>query len=314
MTEPEFESILEAYPVRLANFEGPLDLLLHLIKKSEVNIYDIPIARITHQYLEYIDLMQEMNLDVAGEFLVMAATLIHIKSRMLLPRPDPTQEDPEEDPREALVRRLLEHQKFKAAAELLHERETLRSAQWTRPDGPIAEIAGEAPEPEIEVDLFSLISAFRAVVERAKQRPKMYLPSEQIPIEDRIEQLMARLSETEACGFEDLFADVQSRAGMIVTFLAMLEMIRLKLVRVFQTGVVGPIRVYKRARPADAPKPLGDRGAIAQSADRPIDRSADGIDRSAEGIDRSADRIDRSDERGQEITINPESTDEPISR
>ena len=133
--------------------------------------------------------MQELNLDVAGEFLVMAATLIHIKSRMLLPRPDPAQEDPEEDPREALVRRLLEHQKFKAAAELLHERETLRSAQWTRPDGPIAEIAGEAPEPEVEVDLFSLISAFRAVVERAKQRPKVYLPGEQIPIEDRIEQL-----------------------------------------------------------------------------------------------------------------------------
>src|SRR5687767_14313150 len=151
--EQEFESVLEAYPVRLDNFEGPLDLLLHLIKKSELNIYDI-------------DLMQELNLDVAGEFLVMAATLIHIKSRMLLPRADPAQEDPEEDPREALVRRLMEHQKFKAAAELLHERETLRSAQWTRADGPIAEIAGEAPEPEVEVDLFSLIGAFRAVVER----------------------------------------------------------------------------------------------------------------------------------------------------
>jgi segregation and condensation protein A len=254
----EFESILEAYPVRLANFEGPLDLLLHLIKKNEVSIYDIPIITITHQYIEYIDLMQEMNLDVAGEFLVMAATLIHIKSRMLLPRPDPTQEDPEEDPREALVRRLLEHQKFKAAAELLHERETLRSAQWTRPDGPIAEIAGEAPEPEIEVDLFSLISAFRAIVERAKHRPKMYLPGEQLPIEDRIEQLLTRLSETEACGFEELFADVQTRAGLIVTFLALLEMIRLKLVRVFQTGGLGPIRVYKRARPADAPHPILD--------------------------------------------------------
>ena len=148
MEHAEFESILEAYPVRLENFEGPLDLLLHLIKQHEVDIYDIPIALVTQQYLDYIDLMQEMNLDVAGEFLVMAATLIHIKSRMLLPRPDPTQEDPDEDPREALVRRLLEHQKFKAAAELLHERETLRSAQWTRPDGPITEIAGEAPEPE----------------------------------------------------------------------------------------------------------------------------------------------------------------------
>jgi len=254
----DFESSADAIPVRLEQFEGPLDLLLHLIKTNEVNIYDIPIALITSQYIEYIDLMQEMNLDVAGEFLVMAATLIHIKSRMLLPRPDPKQEDPEEDPREALMRRLLEHQKFKAAAELLHERETLRSAQWTRADGPITEIAGEPPEPEIEVDLFSLISAFRAVVERAKARPKLYLPSEQIPIEDRIEQLMSRLSETEACGFEDLFDDVQTKAGLVVTFLAVLEMIRLKLIRVFQTGVVGPIRIYKRARPADAPRPLHD--------------------------------------------------------
>jgi segregation and condensation protein A len=254
----EFESTLEGYPVKLANFEGPLDLLLHLIRKHEINIYDIPIVLVTKQYLDYIDLMQELNLDVAGDFLVMAATLIHIKSRTLLPRTDPTQEDPDEDPREALMRRLLEHQKYKAAAELLHERETLRSAQWTRPDGPITEIAGEAPEAEVEVDLFSLISAFRAVVERAKHRPKVYLPAEQIPIEDRIEQLMTRLSETEACGFEDLFADVQTRAGLIVTFLALLEMIRLKLVRVFQAGSVGPIRVYRRARPADAPHPLLD--------------------------------------------------------
>jgi segregation and condensation protein A len=260
MSDPEFESILQAYPVRLQNFEGPLDLLLHLIRKHEVNIYDIPIALVTQQYLDYIDLMQEMDLDVAGEFLVMAATLIHIKSRMLLPRPDPAQEDADEDPREALMRRLLEHQKFKAAAELLHERETLRSAQWTRPDGPIAEIAGEAPEPELEVDLFSLISAFRNVVERAKHRPKIYLPSEQMPIEDRIEQLLARLSETEACGFEDLFADMQTRPGMIVTFLAILEMIRLKLIRVFQSGAMSGIRVYKRERPSDAPRPLGDPG------------------------------------------------------
>lgn len=246
ITDPEFESVLDAYPVKLEIFEGPLDLLLHLIKQHQVSIYDIPIVLVTEQYLEYIDLMQELNLDVAGEFLVMAATLIHIKSRMLLPRPDPAQEDPEEDPREALVRRLLEHQKFKAAAELLHERETLRSAQWTRPDGPISEIAGEAPEPEVEVDLFSLISAFRAVVERAKQRPKVYLPAEQIPIEKRIEQLLAKLSETEACGFEDLFGDVYTRSGLIVTFLALLEMIRLKLVRVFQSGALGPIRVYRR--------------------------------------------------------------------
>jgi segregation and condensation protein A len=256
MDEPrpsEFESVLEEYPIRLMNFEGPLDLLLHLIKKNELNIYDIPISLVTAQYLEYLDLMQELNLEVAGEFLVMAATLIHIKSRMLLPRPDPSQEDPEEDPREALVRRLLEHQRFKAAAELLHEKEIERSAMWQRPDGRIADVVGEAPEPEIEADLFSLMAAFRQVLERARSRPRVILPPEQIPIETRIEQLLARLSETEACGFDELFADVQTRAGMIVTFLALLEMIRLKQVRVYQQGNFGPIRVYKRARSEGAP-------------------------------------------------------------
>ena len=249
----EFESVVGEYPVRLGNFEGPLDLLLHLIRKHELDIYDIPIAIITRQYLDYLDLMTELNLDVAGEFLVMAATLIHIKSRTLLPRPDPTQEDPDEDPREALVRRLVEHQRFKAAAELLHEKEIQRSAQWGRPDGRVAEVVGEAPEPEIEVDLFSLITAFRQVLDRAKQRPRVILPAEQIPIEDRIEQLLARLSETDACGFEELFADVNTRSGLVVTFLAVLEMIRLKLIRVFQQGNFGPIRIYKRAADAAAP-------------------------------------------------------------
>src|SRR6187551_289377 len=191
----DFESILGDYPVRLANFEGPLDLLLHLIKKNELNVYDIPIALVTRQYLDYLDLMSELNLDVAGEFLVMAATLIHVKSRMLLPRPDPTQEDPEEDPREALIRRLVEHQRFKAAAELLHEKEIQRSAQWGRPDERVSEAIGEAPEPEIDVDLFSLMTAFRQVIERAKQRPRVVLPPEQVSIESRIEQLVARLSE-----------------------------------------------------------------------------------------------------------------------
>jgi segregation and condensation protein A len=243
-----FESILEEYPVRLQNFEGPLDLLLHLIKKHEVNIYDIPISLITSQYLDYLNLMQELDLEVAGEFLVMAATLIHIKSRLLLPRPAPEQEEPGEDPRDALVRRLVEHQKFKAAAEMLHERETVRSAQWTRPDERLAELAGEAPEPELEVDLFSLMTAFRSVLERAKQRPQVVLPGEQLSIEARIEQLLARLSETEACGFDDLFSDAASRPELIVTFLALLEMIRLKAIRVYQTSAFDEIRIYKRAK------------------------------------------------------------------
>ena len=265
---PDFESALEAYPIRLEHFEGPLDLLLHLIRKHEVNIHDIPIALITEQYLQYIELMQELNLDIAGEFLVMAATLIHIKSRTLLPRP-PTDEEmaaEEEDPREALVRRLLEHERFKAAAELLHERETVRSAQWMRSDASVAQVAGEDMEPELEVDLFSLLAAFRGVLERAKHRPRMLLPPEQVSIESRIEVLLTRLSETEACGFADLFGDVSGRGDLIVTFLALLEMIRLKLVRIFQAGAFGEIRVYKRARPADAPHPIKDPGDAHASA------------------------------------------------
>jgi segregation and condensation protein A len=259
-THQDFESSVDALPIKLATYEGPLDLLIHLIKKSEVNIYDIPISVVTAQYLDMIQLMQDLNLDVAGEFLVMAATLIHIKSKMLLPRPETAAglEAEEEDPRDALVRRLLEHQKFKAAAGLLHEREQVRAAQWQRPDERIAEMAGDDYEPDLEVDLFSLLAAFQAVVERAKLRPRLVLPQEQISVEVRIEQLLARLSETEACGFDELFADVDERSGLIVTFLALLEMIRLKLVRVFQAGSFGPIRVYKRPRPADAPHPIGD--------------------------------------------------------
>ena len=204
--------------------------------------------------------MQELNLDIAGEYLVMAATLIHIKSKMLLPRPETAAgvEGEEEDPRDALVRRLLEHQKFKAAAELLHEREQVRSAQWQRPDERVAEIAGEGYEPELEVDLFSLLSAFQAVVERARHGRRCCCRPSRSRSRRASNSCSTRLSETEACGFEDLFADVHDRAGLIVTFLALLEMIRLKLVRVFQSGGFGPIRVYKRARPADAPHPIGD--------------------------------------------------------
>jgi segregation and condensation protein A len=127
------------------------------------------------------------------------------------------------------------------------------------PDARVADAAGDEYEPELEVDLFSLLAAFRGVLERANRRPRMVLPPERLSIEERVEQLLSRLSETEACGFEDLFNDGDgSRQFMIVTFLAMLEMIRLKLIRVFQSGGLGPIRVYKRARPTDAPHPIGD--------------------------------------------------------
>lgn len=271
-----FESQLDSIHLKLQSFEGPLDLLVHLIKKNQMNVYDIQISVITKQYLQYLDLLQELNLDVASDFLVMAATLIHIKSKMLLPRPETAAGDPgeEEDPRDLLVRRLLEHQKFKAAAELLHDKETLRSAQWGRPDSRLEEIAGDDYEPEFEVDLFSLLSAFKQVLERARERPPVVLPAEQVSIESRIDQLLERLSETEACGFEDLFDDVAGRGEMIVTFLALLEMIRLKLIRVFQTGGVGgAIRIYKRARPSDAPHPIHDPEDEYRAHHPPAERS-----------------------------------------
>ena len=254
----DFDSILPEYPVKVATFEGPLDLLLHLIRKHEVDIYEIPIVLVTKQYLEYLDLMQELDLDVAGEFLVMAATLIHIKARMLVPRLEQEDEAVEDDPRAELVSRLLEHQKFKAAAELLHDRETLRSAQWTRADERLSELAGEPFERDIEVDLFSLLKAFQNVLVRSRERPAVILPEKHVPLEIRIEQLLERLSETEVCGFEDLFTDASSRRELITTFLALLEMIRLKLIRVLQSGLFSPILVYKQARSVDASTSLGE--------------------------------------------------------
>jgi len=256
----DFEPAADAFSVKLDRFDGPLDLLLHLIRRNEVNIYDIPIALITKQYLDTIELMEELNLDVAGEFLLMAATLIHLKSRMLLPRPETAAgvEEGDGDPRDALVQRLLEHARYKAAAGMLHERELVRAAEWRLPDERVAGLAGEDVEPELELDLFGLLTAFQAVLRRASQRPKVTLPPDQISVEARIEQLLERLTEHEACSFESLFADAYDRGGLIVTFLALLEMIRLKLVRVFQSAIFGPIRVYKRTRPADAPHPIGD--------------------------------------------------------
>ena len=265
---PSFESILPDYPVRLTNFEGPLDLLIHLIKKHEVDVYDIPILLISQQYIEYLDLMREINLDVAGEFLVMAATLIHIKSRMLVPRVEAGVEtdEAEDDPRDALVQRLLDHQRFKAAAEMLHERETVRSAQWTRPDQRVAAIAGVPFERELEADLFSLLQALQSVLVRARDRqPTIRLPEEVLSIEARMQDMVERLTQRGSCGFEELFADLSSRQEIIVTFLATLELIRTKLIRVLQARVCGPIRIY-----------LSERAPEAPAASAPADRDSNG--------------------------------------
>ena len=271
----DFESVLEDYPVKLEHFEGPLDLLLHLIRRHEVDIYDIPIALITKQYLEYLDLMKELDLDLAGEFLLMAATLIHIKARTLVPRLEAETEDEgePEDPRDALIRRLIEHQKYKAAAELLHERETVRSAQWVRPDERVTDIAGEPFERELEVDLFGLLQAFQAVLKRAQERPGVPLPGEEVSIETRTRQILQRLSATGACGFEDLFEDAADRGDLVTTFLALLEMIRLKLIRLFQSAAFGPIRVYRRDRPQDATDTQEAGGRRQEAGERRKDAS-----------------------------------------
>ncbi len=240
------------YHVRLPVFDGPLDLLLHLIRKNEVEIYDIPIADITKQYLEILEVMEELNLDLAGEFLVMAATLIHIKSKMLLPPPheDGTEDEETEDPRAMLVARLLEYERYKEAAQQLHQQEEIKNATWARPvsvQHPIEGSNGQVVQL-IEVDQFELISAFREVLERVRQRADLVVHREVISIEEMIGRLEARLKEEEPCTFVQLFDDATDRATVIVTFLAILEMVRLRKLKIYQQELFGTIHVM---RPAD---------------------------------------------------------------
>jgi segregation and condensation protein A len=244
-------SIEPRYHVRLPVFDGPMDLLLHLIRKNEVDIYDIPIAELTRQYLETLDLMQELNIDLASEFLVMAATLIHIKSKMLLPPPheDGTTDEAGVDPRDELVARLLEYQRYKEAAQQLHLQEEVRAAIWIRPDEALhpktnghAETPGEAL---VEVDLFELISAFREVLERVRRRVDLVYEREVISIEEMIDRLRKRLSPGAQAFFIDLFEEAYDRATVIVTFLAILELTRLREIRIFQQNPFGPIHVKR---------------------------------------------------------------------
>jgi segregation and condensation protein A len=253
------ESILpeDAPRIRLPEFEGPLDLLLYLIKKNEVDIHDIPIAPITRQYMEYLDLMKELNLDVAGEFMVMAATLIHIKSKMLVPvNPTEAEGDEEtEDPRDELVRRLLEFQRYKEAAGLLHQKREIRAATWIRPDTALPAF-DDAGEEMLEAGLYDLIGAFKELLERRKALLAHEVEHEGKSVEQRMEELLALLREGQSLEFLELFAREETKAGMILTFLALLELIRLKRIKVYQRGLFGPIRVFRPVGPeAGAPMP-----------------------------------------------------------
>jgi segregation and condensation protein A len=240
--------------IHVAEFDGPLDLLLYLIKRDKIDIHDIPIAPITRSYMEYLELMQELNLDVAGDFMVMAATLIHIKSKMLVPV-DPTEaqgDEDQEDPREALVQRLLEFQRYKEAAGILHQQAQIRAATWTRPDTVLPVFKDDAGEEMLEAGLFDLISAFKELLERRRTLMAHEVASEGKSIEQRIEELLALLREGESLDFLELFAAQETKADMIVTFLALLELIRLKRVKVYQRGIFGPIRVFRPVGPEPA--------------------------------------------------------------
>jgi segregation and condensation protein A len=231
-----------SYAIKLDIFEGPLDLLLYLIKKNEVDIYNIPIAVITEQYLGHIEIMQSMNLDLAGEYLVLAATLLNIKSKMLLP-PEEKEEGEEEqpDPRAELVRQLLEYQTFKEAAYNLGQRTLLERDVFKR--GPVPEVKTDPEEELIEVDLFKLVEAFREIVAGLKDGDLLEIDTEKMSLSDRINEIMERLSVEKSMHFRDLLADVRDRRMIVYTLLAVLELMKMRIVKAYQTHAFGPIRI-----------------------------------------------------------------------
>lgn len=239
---------LQDYKVSLPVFEGPLDLLLHLVKKHELDVLDIPVSFITEKYLEYLDLMRQTNLDIAGEYLFMAATLVHLKSRELLPSPEPLAPDElgdgegELDPRQELIRRLLEYQKYRAAAEKLDDMPVVGRNVWTRgaPQGDGATDIGSATAPLAEVSVFKLIEALADVLAKARVRLSHEVIVDRLSITDRINQLVDRLEVEGAFSFASCFqiegevAAAQLKHDVVVTFLAILEMARLRMILIHQ--------------------------------------------------------------------------------
>jgi segregation and condensation protein A len=232
-----------AYTVRLEMFEGPLDLLLHLIQKNEVDIFNIPIALITEQYLETLNVMKVLNLDIAGEYLLMASTLLHIKSKMLLPTSTEEEEEEEgEDPRAELVRRLLEYQKYKEAAADLERRPMLDRDVFVRL--VLADHEESKGEERIEVNLFQLLDVFRQVLERAKPETFHEVILDRLSVEEKVQDILSLLQrENRSVAFHLLFPEQASRRVIIITFLAILELVKMKLIRIFQLAPFETIRI-----------------------------------------------------------------------
>jgi len=258
--ETGLDSFEASYLIRLEQFEGPLDLLLHLIKKNEINIYDIPMALITKQYLEHINLMKSLNLVVAGEFLVLAATLIHIKSKMLLPSEPDGEEEEGQDPRAELVRQLLQYKQFKEAAYDLQDRERLWREVYRRAPLPSATLR-ESEETPLELTLFDLMDALQDVVRRTPSKALLELTADHLTVKDRMNYILERLEESAAVPFDMLFLPADGRLVLIVTFLGLLELMRLKLVRVFQPETFGAILLSRAFLPevVDAMQPGEDQ-------------------------------------------------------
>ena len=234
-----------SYKVKLEVFEGPLDLLLYLIKKDEIDIYDIPIAAITEQYLEYLELMRILDLNIAGEFLVMAATLIHIKSKMLLP-PEESEILPEdeEDPREELVRRLLEYKKFKEAAGVLQDLEGHRKKMYTRTVAPEL----DPSEKFFEASLFDLITALTRVLKDVPKEVFQEIVKDEFTIEQKIHDLLHMLVDTPRMYLSELFKNAKNKLEIIATFLAVLELIRMKEIIVGQKKSFDEIEVIRNEK------------------------------------------------------------------
>jgi len=232
------------YRVNLPAYEGPLDLLLDLIRKQEMDIHNIPIAKITEQYLNYLHQLEKLDIDVSADFIYMAATLIHIKSKMLLP-PDPLADpDAPEDPREELVHRLLEHEKFKNAAQLLYQKQQVEDHVWSHPDRSL--YTGDAVEGELVVSLVDLVKVFQQVLERRKEVPKFELRHEAVTIAQMMDRLRQRLAPTEdPVSLIEFFETCQSRYAMIVALLAVLEMVRMQAVILVQSEMFSDISLRK---------------------------------------------------------------------
>ncbi len=231
------------YKVQLDDiFEGPMDLLLHLIKKNEMDIYDIPIALITQQYLDYLEWMKAMNIEYAGEFIVMAATLAQIKSRMLLPAYEGDEED-EEDPRDKIARPLIEYLQMKSAAQQLASRDLLGDRTFVRPM-PAGKAKPDDEETEIQVGLFELIDAFRRILDNATGEHRVDLQTETVSVKERINQLVDLFEQKHSLTFEELFVNQTTKRDIIVTFLAVLEMVKINLLRVTQQVQTSIIRLF----------------------------------------------------------------------